>query len=420
MNEQYRYSSLLKWSVFILAAVYLLNCFTPLRLHVDMLRYFAIKDCIELGCPADSVAAKDYLPYGYTALLLALSKIGLLKSFVLVLINCIYLGVSLYLIKKMIPATVPPFLFILLVLLNWTAIKFITHPLSEMQYLFFSVGSLYCFYLFAESRKFLYLLAAFVLGGLAFVTRTVGIALAGALVAGLLVLYKKELLVLVRKNKLLAGGLVLILAGIVVFSKQLGLNHYTGVFNKQFVEGVTFSKILKWHFTEWSEIVFNTSLVKLLPFLSPGVAGIIFLLAGILFYAMFAWLLFLRKNDIPLIIKLYLFFYSIVMFTWPFYDPRFWVPVLPFIAVVAARWVVTAGKPVRRVLYLYFVVYCLLGIVSAGYLTYTSLNRKVFARTQANGVYRNEYETFFYGSPQSDTARKIDPVVLDVIKRYDR
>jgi hypothetical protein len=420
MTEQYKYRSLLKWSVYILAAVYLLNCFTPLRLHVDMLRYFAIKDCIELGCPPDSVAARDYLPYGYTALLLALSKIGLLKSFVLVLINCIYLGVSLYLIKKMVPATVPPFLFVLLVLLNWTAIKFITHPLSEMQYLFFSVASLYCFYRFAESRKFLFLLAAFALGGLAFVTRTVGIALAAALVVGLLALYKKELLVLVRKNKLLVAGLVLVVVGVVIFSKQLGLNHYTGVFNKQFVEGVTFSKILKWHFTEWSEILFNTSLVKLFPFLSPGVAGTLFLLAGILFYVTFAWLLFLRKNDIPLIIKLYLFFYSIVMFTWPFYDPRFWVPVLPFIAVVAARWAVTAGKPVRKLLYLYFAAYCLLGVISAGYLTYTSLNRKVFARTQANGVYRNEYETFFYGSPQSDTARKIDPVVLDVIKRYDR
>src|SRR4051812_22459970 len=96
-------ASAVKWSVYILAAVYLLNCFSPLRLHVDMLRYFAIKDCVELGCPPDSTAAKDYLPWGYTGLLLALSKIGLLKSFVLVLINCIYLGVSLYLIRKMLP-----------------------------------------------------------------------------------------------------------------------------------------------------------------------------------------------------------------------------------------------------------------------------------------------------------------------------
>lgn len=418
--EKFNYQSLFKWAVFVLAGVYLLNCFTPLRLHVDMLRYFAIKDCIELGCPPDSVAAKDYLPYGYTALLLVLSKVGLLKSFVLVFINCIYLGVSLYLVKKMLPVTVSPFLFMLLVLLNWTAIKFVVHPLSEMQYLFFSVVSLYCFYQFSRNRKLLYLLGAFALGALAFITRTVGIALAAALVFGLLIMYRKELLVLVQKNKFLVAGVALLLIGVVIFSKQLGLNHYTGVFNKQFVEGVTFSKILKWHFTEWSEIVFNISLVKLVPFLSARVAGMLFLLAGIFFYAGFAWLLFIRKNDIPVIIKLYLLFYSLVMFTWPFYDPRFWVPVLPFIALVAARWAADAAGSGRRVLLLYFTAYCLLGIVSAGYLTYTSLDRKVFVRTQANGVYRNEYETFFYGRPESDTATQTDPVVLDVIKRYDR
>ena len=44
-----------------LVVVYLVNCLTPLRLHVDMLRYFAIKDCIEFGCPADSVAASWHL-----------------------------------------------------------------------------------------------------------------------------------------------------------------------------------------------------------------------------------------------------------------------------------------------------------------------------------------------------------------------
>lgn len=408
----------LRWFVLFLSAIYLLNILTPLRLHVDMLRYFAIKDCIELGCPPDSAAAKDYLPYGYTALLLVLSRIGLLKSWVLVLINCGYFFGALYLIRKMLPATLNPMVFMVLVLLNWTAIKFVAHPLSEMQYLFFSVCSLYCFYRYAANRNWLVLIAAFAFGALAFITRTVGIALAAALVAGLAVLYKSELLQLVRKNKLLVGVVALLLLGVVIFSKQLGLNHYTGVFNKQFVEGVTFSKILNWHFTEWSEIVFNVSLAKLLPFLSPGVAGALFLVAGILIFAGFAWIFWIRKNDLPFIIKLYFFFYSVVMFTWPFYDPRFWVPVLPFIAVAGAQ--LWAKKKVRRILYLAFAVYALLGLASAGFFTYTSLNREAFAKSQANGVYRNEYETFFFGRPQSDTARVVDPVILNVIKRYDR
>jgi hypothetical protein len=410
--------NVLGWVVLLLGAIYLLNILSPLRLHVDMLRYFAIKDCIELGCPPDSVAAKDYLPYGYTALLLFLSKLGLLKSWVLVLINCGYFFGALYLIRKMLPATVNPGVFMVLVLLNWTAVKFVAHPLSEMQYLFFSVCSLYCFYRYTGNKNWLLLVAAFGFGALAFITRTVGIALVAALVAGLAVVYKKELLLLVKKNKLIVGIVALLLVGVVIFSKQLGLNHYTGVFNKQFVEGVTFLKILKWHFTEWSEIVFNVSLAKLLPFISPRLAGVLFVVTGILLFAGFAWFLWIRKNDLPFIIKLYFFFYSVVMFTWPFYDPRFWVPVLPIIAVVAAQ--LWERKVARGVLYAAFAIYALLGMASTGFLTYTSLDREAFARSQANGVYRNEYETFFFGRPQSDTAHVVDPVILNVIKRYDR
>src|SRR5258707_11854087 len=85
----------------VIILLYLVNCCTPLRLHVDMLRYFAIKDCIELGCPPDSDAAKDYMPVGYTALLLALSKMGILKSYSIVLINSLYLAGGCWLIINM-------------------------------------------------------------------------------------------------------------------------------------------------------------------------------------------------------------------------------------------------------------------------------------------------------------------------------
>src|SRR6185437_7202266 len=172
-------SSVLRWALYVLVAVYLVNCSTHLRLHVDMLRYFAIKDCVELGCPPNSVAAKDYLPWGYTALLLLLSKLGILKSSVLVFINCLYLFGGLYFAGKLACSTKTGLLPAVLVLLNWTTIKFVTHPLSEMQYLFFSLASLYYFHRYSEGKKAGYLILAFVAAGLAFVTRSVGVALVG-------------------------------------------------------------------------------------------------------------------------------------------------------------------------------------------------------------------------------------------------
>lgn len=417
-----KYTPVLKAVAFTLVIVYLLNCFTPLRLHVDMLRYFAIKDCIEMGCPPDSEAAKDYLPYGYTALLLALSKIGLLKSYTIVFINCIYLFGALYLVKKIFDSSFGALFFFILVLLNWSIIKFVTHPLSEMQYLFFSMASIYFFYRFTRQRKVLPLLLSFGFGAIAFITRSVGIALAAALPASLVWMYRKELLILIKKNKIIVAGLAVIVIGVIIFSKQLGLNHYTGVFTKQFDEGVGFGDMLKWHFTEWAELSFNTSISKLLPYLPSSAGKWLFMLAGIIFFAGFVYLLFFRKNNIPFVIKAYLFFYSLLMFNWPFYDPRFWVPVLPLIIAILVQVPVSFYKPllVKRVVYLLLIVYAVFGFLSVGFQTYTSLNKKAFARTQANGVYRNEYETVFFGKPLSDTAKKTDPVIISVLKRYNK
>ena len=414
-----RNSRLLQILLFCLVGIYLLNCLSPIRLHADTLRYFALKDCMEFGCPPDSVGAKDFLPYGYTVLLVALSKLHLLHSFTLILVNCFYLFCSLWLMKKLFGDVLPAFVPMLLILLNWTMIKFVTHPLSEMQYMFFSLASLYFFHRYTRGKMIGHLLAAFLCAGLAFLTRSVAVALFAALMIGLVWLYRKELLHLIRGNKILVVVLLVLVVGAVMLSRVLGLDHYTAAFGKEFKKGVTFSAMLKWHFTEWSEIGFNTSIVKLTPFVSLAKAKVIYVITGILLFGAFAWLVYLRRKVIPLAVTAYLFFYTVLMFDWPFYDPRFWVPVVPLIVAVICCGPLPRPRLPRLVVSAACAVYVLLGVVSVGYMTYTSLNRRVMARTQANGVYRNEYETVFYGKPQSDTAKHIDPAVLSVIKRYN-
>ena len=150
-NPKFRFG--IKYISLIFILIYLINCLTPLRLHVDTIRYFAIKDCIEIGCPPDSFGANDYLPYGYTGLLLALSKANILNSFTIVLINCICLFISIYLIKRLFGKSLNFNLFLLLLLLNWTVLKFTVHPLSELLYLLFTVSSLYFFNIFLKNKK---------------------------------------------------------------------------------------------------------------------------------------------------------------------------------------------------------------------------------------------------------------------------
>jgi len=408
-----------EWSIFALGILFFLNCFTPLRLHYDMLRYFAIKDCIESKCPPGA-DPNDYLPYGYTALLLVLSKLGILRSFTVVFVNCIFLYGGLYFVRKIFNYIKSPYFIFFLVLMNWTIIKFVTHPLSEMQYLFFSLASLYAFSIFIRNKNIWNLLFSFLLAALAFLTRTVGVVLVAALFLSLIWEYRKQLIVLVRKNRILVIALICIAIVVLVFSKQLGLNHYTGVMSKQFNDGLRFSDVIGWHFSEWGEILLNVSRLKIIPML-PGQSGTwLFLLLGIVGVIGFIYICFIRKNRIPFVVKSYLLFYFLLMFNWPFPDPRFWVPVVPLIAAVIGQTDFSFSRPAKLFSRFYLLLYSALGIFSIGYVTYTSFNKKEFAKTQAKGLYRNEYEIHFFGKTLSDTATQVDANLVEFLRKYDK
>jgi hypothetical protein len=414
-----RQTRLFQWSIYILGLLFFLNCFTPLRLHYDMLRYFAIKDCIESKCPPGA-DPNDYMPYGYTVLLLFFSKLGILRSFTLVCINCLYLFLGLYFVRKIFNYIRSPYFLFFLVLLNWTVIKFVTHPLSELQYLFFSLASVYAFYLFIQQKKIKHLFLSFFLAGFAFLTRTVGISLVAALLVSLIWEYRKELISLVKKNKtaVFAAGLGIVV--VLIFSRQLGLNHYTGVMSRQFNEGLRFRDVILWHFSEWGEIFLNTSKFKVISYLPGKLGGTLFMTAGILGIGSFIYICFIRKSRIPFVVKSYLFFYMLLLFNWPFPDPRFWVPIIPLVAAVISQTSFSLRPAFRIIVLLYLLMYTLLGLVSLGFITYTSFNKKEFSKNQARGVYRNEYETHFFGRPLSDTATHVDQNLVNFLNKYDR
>ena len=215
-----RNRNIVRFAFFFLIAIYFIDCFTPLRLHFDSVRYYLIKDCIEIGCPPDSEQAKDYFPYGYTANLLILSKLGILTSFTVVFTNSAFLLGGLYFLGKVFKKTVSPYMLFIVVLLNWLFVKFVTHPLSEMQYIFFSLASVYFFYKFTQERKIPQLLLTLLFGWLAFVTRTVGVTLICAIGVGLIWEFKEQQLSFLKKNKILVSVvLIAIVIALIIFSR---------------------------------------------------------------------------------------------------------------------------------------------------------------------------------------------------------
>jgi hypothetical protein len=244
--------------------------------------------------------------------------------------------------------------------------------------------------------------------------------LVAALLVSLIWEFREKLIELIKKNKIAVSAIGVVIIVVLIFSKQLGLNHYTGVMSKQFNEGLHLRDVIQWHFSEWGEIFLNTSKLKVVSILPDKLVGSLFLIAGFLGICGIIYICFIKKNRIPFVVKAYLFFYMLLLFNWPFPDPRFWVPILPLVAGVICQTAFNFKPAFKTIGFLYVLAYTVLGLVSLAFFTYTSLNKKEFSRNQAKGVYRNEYEMHFFGKTLSDTATHVDQNLVDFLNKYDR
>lgn len=412
---------LFTFAMLAMGVIYITGSFTPLHIHFDSIRYYNIKDCIQYGCDPNSEAAKDYLPYGYTALLITLSKLGILTAFTVVFVNCLYLFAALYFVKKIFAKLVHPVLFVLIALCNWTVIKFAMHPLSEMQYLFFSCASLYCFHRYIQKKSYAQLALAFLFAIGTVLTRTVGISLIAALVLGIVYQHKAELTRIVRKNKILLIIVALAAVAVIFFAKPLKIRDYTSLLEGSLEKGIGnfIGENLKNHFTELAEVFINLPANKVTGFLPGSLGTVLFIVIGVV---CLLWLLvctFSSSSRIPFYIRAYMAFYMFIIFNWPYYDPRFWVPVLPLLVIFILRTPFRLPSLAKMLSRLYLAVYLLIGLLAAAYALYTGFNKERFARNQAAGDYRNEYEIHFFGKPQTDSATHVNQNVVDILEKYD-
>jgi hypothetical protein len=406
-----------------IVVLYLVNCFTPLRLEYDSVRYFAIKDCLEYGCADNSRAANDFLPHGYPVLLLVLSKLNILHSFSVAFINCMYLFASCWFIYQLFSPRVNQFVFLALTLLSWVFIKLSVYPLSEMQYLFFSSGSLYFFVHYTRRKQLTLILLAFLFATIAFLTRGIGIILFVVLAYGLFMHHRLAITRRIRLSHttvlLLAGSIAGILTLIYLFWLPPGVEHYMRIATAGKNTDRPIGDIIVLHLRELGQLLLNTPINKTRPYIPVNAGNTVFLLAGIFLLGWLAYACYKIRNVLNPVIFIYMAMYCLIVFRWPFFDPRFWLPVVPFMIAIIIQTPfhqLSIPRPVRISI---IALYCLAGVIAMGYSLYTSFNKKLLARTQANGIFRNEYETHFFGKPLSDTAKAINPVILEILEEYD-
>lgn len=404
----------------IVICVYLVNCLaTSFRLTNDTVRYFALLEDLEGTWPATLKKRDDFLPYGYVYFLAILSKLHLLSPFAIAFCHFLYLCGSLYFVKKLFGATIQAFPFVFFTLLSWTAIKYMLIPLSEMQFLFFSTATLYCYELFLAKRRIWMLLLTAVLCYVSVITRTAGIALVAACMGSFLLSNRKKMVQWARQYYAVAIIIAAFaLLAFWVISPTL-VTYSSYLFGPLLNDPLWFfSYNMRVHFTDWTELFINIPLSKTSFLIPPRVGEIIYILTGVFFMGLFVYRLVKNRHYIPTSVSVYLIVYILLIFNWPFVDGRFWLPIMPLVAAVLLQPAYTPTPFFDVVRKGYVLYYIASGIFVLGHYTRTSFDRTYFLTRHDNGKWKLEYEAHF-GMRKPGDPPVPDKEAFYILSKYD-
>jgi hypothetical protein len=410
-----------KWllaAAVLISLVYLLNCFSPLRLTHDVMRYLLIQEWMEKGFPKGTWVDRDFLPYGYSGFLFVLSKIHLYRAFFISFANLLYLTGSLYFLARITDRKLPRLAMAIFFLLNWITIKLVITPLSEMQFLFFSSGSLYFFVLFRKHIKAQDLILTVLFFVLAIFTRTVGFILPIAMGLSVLMDNKYNLLHKRGPFKWVLTLSLVIIALTVIFARALSISAYLHYLSGPWISQgptyflINFSRHLS---ADWAELFLNapSSKINVLPHFG---VSLVYFLTGLVMLVIVLYQIWKDDSKLPSVIRCYLVLYIAVIFCWPYHECRFWLPVLPYIGMTLIPMKIPASKFLRAISTAARVWYAAAGVFALSYYTYTSFNREQLAIRQDAGVWKKEYETFFFRRTSVQDG-KPNPTVLYLLEK---
>lgn len=420
LRDKFNFLNTPSFILLILSVAYMANSFTHFRLGNDVLRYIQLKEWLETG-KHPVMEMGNHLPYGYPVFLLLLSKLGLCSSFYIVLANYLYLGGSLYFVNSIFRNRIKAWHLIALTLLNWAIVKSAITPLSDIQYMFFSTGTLFFFTAYMSNKKISFMAGLLIFAFLAIITRTIGVLLIFSMVLTLILQKKNTNRGKAQALRILLLATTLCLILVVLFSTFFRINDYVNLMLSFFETDPTgfWMTNIRWHLADLAEIFINTSQFKI-NFVNTGIKEAFFIVAGVFSLIYFLQLLIKKKKDIPIVIIIYLLGYIIIVFNWPTYDARFWVPVIPLLITVVLHTPVSANPYLHYGFFSWKLAYICLGAFVIGYYSYLTFNKSAFAERHDAGIWKNEYETYFFGRSIDNRNTKPRPYILYILDTYDR
>lgn len=363
------------------AALYALQVFTPLRLTTDSITYLSLADSAARNGLWDALRQPGFpFPKGYPIFIFIFMKAGLFSSATLVISNLFLFAAGLCFAFRTLLALnfdrAHAQVACLFTVLSFASVKFITQGMSD--FLFFALSSCAC-WLLTLKHPYRWFGIVFCTAA-AIEVRFIGLALVAPILAVALPLLRKRLIVVAI---VCALSLSMLTIGLIAGRHYLGNNveilRYAGLWH---FAGIA----LRSHFQDFGELAANAPLSKIpgelrIPVLIVGCIALLIFLSGIVAT---------RKRSLWLCS--YLVAYSVLVLPWPYTDPRFWLPVMPFVVLSFEEGLVLLfGAVPKRFAAAYAVLFCAFGLAALGYSTKLTFAGQHFADQYGDGRLTKSY-----------------------------
>jgi hypothetical protein len=366
---------------------------------------------------------KTVFPPGYPALLAVLIRVGLVHPWAIVGLNLVLLSAGLFaayslLIREFFEDKAVVLVICSFFLLSFVVVKHVTIPLTDVP---FFCCSMCCLAVMSQTTKMDWnwrfvtlVVAAWLLAVAAITMRRVGVALVPPLV---FMIVSSPQLKLLLKRLSRSTKLVIVVVSVfvavgttLVVAKTSTLSDFIDVVKKSKISTLVL-QILSYRLTEFGELLGNFPMSKMptqLHTMVPWIGLLLFLLT------LFG-LATKRRNISPT--EVFLVSYMGVLFAWPYYDARFWLPVIPLLIAYSVLAVKRLRLP-NGVVTIYCIVFATLGFVAIAYSTRISFAGSKFPDRYGDGSLRPTYCAAFQSCRDGGDSSKVNAKVLRLLREY--
>lgn len=423
-KRQSRLTLLFPVLLLLISVAYIAQIASPLRLINDGIDYLSqASSALDGHGFVLRDGTQSMRPPGYPALVYVLGKLGIANSWTIVALNCFLLAIGSYasyfaLRRSLELSDNSTKLICLLSLLSFLMVRNVTYPLSDISFFGASAACLLVL-LKTETqpgtRRLQLLLLLAPLLFFCIKLRTIGVVLVPAFVWAALggIVGAKHIYPVLRRYSVAVLCALMLIAIFVgkAFLDSRYMHFNAPIFQRQ---GVVQSVIsdLKYQTSEWGEMAVNAPASKL-----PRTVLTPMRIVGAISIGVFVLGIWARRSQ-PDSLLIYVIGFACIVFPYPWFDTRLWLPILPFVLgyVLLGLKRLLSTRVLHIFLPTYCCVYCVLGVAAFIYSTRLTYSGPRFPDLFGDGKLRGTYKVAFQGEKRSD----VDADALYLLRRYDK